>query len=173
MRPTTLSAWLAFVWSIGGTAAVLLEAIVRLVPRALVLLEDPEPVPLVAAAAWSAFMVWTEGWRGFHQRFNPRVVARAARLTTRPWWSAVLGPLVVMGLLDATPRRLAASWLLVAMIVLLIVGVQRLADPWRAVVDAGVVLGLSFGTASLALHTVRAIRGTARPVDPEFAQRWS
>jgi len=79
----------------------------------------------------------------------------------------------VMGLLDATRRRLVASWLLVIGIVALILVVQRLPEPWRAVVDAGVVLGLSFGTASLAWHTVRALRGRGEPVDPEFAQRWS
>ena len=170
-RPDSPAGWLVFAWAIGGTALVLVDAVVRLLPRALVLLEHPEPLPLLVATAWSAFMVYAEGWRGFHQRFNPRVVVRAARLPSRPWWSALLGPLVVMGLLDATRRRLVASWLLVLGIVLLVVAVQLLPEPWRAVVDAGVVLGLSFGTVSLAVHTVRAVRGRAEPVDPEFAPR--
>jgi hypothetical protein len=170
VRPTSPLGWLAFAWAVLGSALVLVEAVARLLPRALVLLDDPAPAPLLAAAGWSVFMVWAEGWRGFHRRFNPRLVARAARLASRPWPSVVLGPLVVMGLVDATPRRLGASWMLVAMIVALVVGVQQLPEPWRAAVDLGVVLGLSVGTASLAVHAVQVVRGRAVAVDPEFAQ---
>ncbi len=167
-RPASAYAWLAFAWSVGGTALVLIEAVVRLLPRALALGEVDEPLPLAVASGWSAFMVYVEGWRGFHQRFNPRVVARAALLASRPWWSAALGPLVVMGLVDATPRRAAASWALVLAVTLMIVGLRYVPEPWRAAIDVGVVLGLSVGTVSLGTHAVRAARGRAPAVAPDY-----
>lgn len=166
----TFGRWLVVAWGIGGVVIVLVQAIVRLFPAAVGLLdEDLEPHHLVATAVWVAFMLYTESWRGFHQRFAPRVVVRALGIADdrRPW-IVLLAPIVTMGLLYATPRRLVATHLLVAGIVGLVIGVGLLPPPWRAIVDLGVVLGLAGGTLSLLVHTARALRGNPPAISADF-----
>ena len=50
-----------------------------------------------------------------------------------------------MGYFSATRERLIAIYALTAGIVVLIVIVHMLPQPWRAVLDIGVVLGLTWG----------------------------
>ena len=109
---------------------------------------------------WSGFMVYSEGYKGFHKAFSPRVVLRLHLLAERatPFW-AVLAPVVGMGLLRATRKRLIVSWCLVLGIVALVLFISRLSYPYRSIIDLGVVLGLSAGSASLLYHYVLALRG--------------
>ncbi len=52
-------------------------------------------------------------------------------------------------------------------IVTLVISVRQLAQPWRGIIDAGVVLGLALGVASLLYHFVRQLAGNtpAVPLD--------
>ena len=123
------------------------------------------------AVRWALVgLAYAEGYRGFQKRFSPRVVARAAWLarTRQPAWRIVAAPLLTMGLIHASPRRLIATWLLVAAIVGLILLVSLLDQPWRGAVDAGVVVGLSWGSATLLLELVGLLRGRAPTIDPDL-----
>ena len=62
-------------WSVGGVLALLAQAIVRLLPRALEPILDGslDVVATLAYLAAIAGMAYTEGYRGFQQRFSPRV----------------------------------------------------------------------------------------------------
>ena len=123
-----------------------------------------------ALIAWVIFMAWTEGWRGFHLRFSPMVVARCYTLdSTGPWPHRVFAPLYVMGLFHASSRRLRVSWGLTVGIVLLIIVVRELPDPWRGIIDAGVVVGLSIGVVSM-LYWLSRGRAGAALVDPELPE---
>lgn len=162
--------WLVFAWGTGGVALVLIEAVVRLAPPAFGVFEaELGPVEWLATALWSGFMLYAESWRGFHQRFAPRVVVRSLEIAAdrRPWL-VLLAPLVAMGLLYATPRRLIGSHLLVVGIVGLVLVVRTLPPPWRGIVDLGVVLGLTGGTLSLLLHAGRAIAGHPPQIAADF-----
>jgi len=157
-------------WGVLGVLALLTQACVRLVPRALEAMRmDLSPLQLVVLAAWIVFMVWTEGVRGFHRRFSPRVVARALwlRAHPRPLWVAI-APLFCMSLVHASRRGLIVARILVAAIVLLVVLVSQLGQPWRGIVDAGVVAGLGVGAASIVLFAVRALAGTPPPIAPDL-----
>jgi hypothetical protein len=46
-----------------------------------------------------------------------------------------------------------------------------MAQPWRGIVDAGVVVGLGIGTASIVWHAVRAMAGTPPPVGADLPDR--
>jgi hypothetical protein len=168
--PSDPVGWGVFAWAVGGVVMMLLEAVVRL---GLVAVDGLghglTPAQALFAAAWVGFMVYAEAWRGFHLRFAPRVVARAVAIAAdrRPFL-VLLAPLAAMGLLWATPRRVRATWALVIGIVALILVVRALPEPWRAIVDLGVVLGLTGGTLSLGVHTVRAVRGRPTPMDPDL-----
>lgn len=164
-------------WGTLGVVAVLIDAIVRLLPKAIEPLAAGEldAISGLAYVAAIATLGYAEGYRGFQQRFSPRVVVRADRLARSPEhtpaWLIVLAPLMTMGLLHATRRRLIASWLLVAMIVGFIVIVALLDQPWRGAVDAGVVVGLSWGAITILLALVRALRGRMPDVAAELPER--
>ena len=161
---------LVWLWAIGGVVAILLQAVIRLGPRALGVFEEGlTPLQWGITGVWVLFMLYSEAWRGFHLNFSPRVVARASGLMDRPaplLW--LFAPIVAMGLVYATPRRLLVSRLLLGGIVALILLVRQLPEPWRAMVDLGVVLGLAAGTVSVLWFAVRAMLGTGPGVDPQF-----
>lgn len=152
-----------------GVVFMLAVGIARLAGHVVAAVGDGlGPVEWAGGLGILLFMAYVEGYRGFHQRFAPRVVARARWVASSPRpLRVVLLPLLCMGLFAATRRRLVASWALTAMILFFIVAVRALPDPWRGLVDLGVVCGLSIGCASM-LHWWRvARRGGALPVGPD------
>lgn len=170
-RTRSLGELAILTWAVGGVLALLIQAIVRLLPRAIEPIRDGS-LDLVGGIAYLAAIVllaYSEGYRGFQQRFSPRVVQRALHLAEHPRSGLViLAPLHAMALIHATPRRLRASWLLLLGIVGLIVLVSKLAQPWRGAVDAGVVVGLSWGAIATLLLLIRALRGSPPDVDPDL-----
>jgi hypothetical protein len=170
-RPLSGSGLAIAIWTVGGVLALLVQAIVRLLPRALEPILDGS-LDLLAGLAYVAAIVglaYSEGYRGFQQRFSPRVVVRALHLAEHPKPALViLAPLYAMALIHATRRRLVGSWVLLLGIVGLIVLVSKLAQPWRGAVDAGVVVGLSWGALATLVMLIRAFRGTPPEVDPDL-----
>jgi hypothetical protein len=158
-------------WSVGGVLALLVQAIVRLLPRALEPILDGS-MDAVAALAYLfaiVFMAYSEGYRGFQQRFSPRVAVRVLHLARHPKPLLVLlGPLHAMALIHATRRRLLGSWLLLLGIVGLILLIRLLDQPWRGAIDAGVIVGLSWGAVATIVFLVRALRGSPPDVQPDL-----
>lgn len=155
-------------WGIVGVIAILGKAIYQLVPVALRAFEHSLGlVHWTTLVAWVAFMAYSEGYRAFHQGFSPRVVARAHHLAAHPrTLFVVLAPFYCMGLLHATRKRLIVSWCVTLGIVALIVLVRQLDQPWRGIIDAGVVLGLSIGIASILYYAF----GKSSPVAPDVPE---
>jgi hypothetical protein len=79
----------------------------------------------------------------------------------------MLGPLFVMGFFYANRRTRIVAYALTTMIVLLVVLVQRLQQPWRGIVDAGVVLGLTWGIVSLVVSLAAALGREHYATSPE------
>jgi hypothetical protein len=156
-------------WGALGMTAILGNAIRRVLPMAL------EPFSSGAAAlssgtwaayaAFVAFMTYVEGYKAFHRKFSPMVVARALTLRDAPLHHVALAPLYAMGLFHASKKRLATSWGFVVGIAALVKLVKTLDYPWRAVVDGGVVAGLSVGAASILYHYGRSLGGVDPPAD--------
>jgi hypothetical protein len=158
-------------WGVVGTLGLIAEAVARLglVVWDAISSGSMTTAAWVAAGLWVTANVYLEGYRGFHLRFAPRAVARALRLGREgSALSMFLAPLVCAGLIHATRRRLVASWGLVGGIVALVVMVRGLVQPWRAVVDAGVVVALVVGSASLVVMLVRGLRGELEGVATDF-----
>lgn len=165
-------AWLgvvAAVWGAAGLAGLLVFAVLRL----SVVVVDGWAVPWhwhhwLLAVANAVFMAWSEGHRGFGQGFSPRCAARVMWLRDNPTARlAVFAPFFVMGYFRATRRRLIGTWALTAAIVVAIVVVHALPQPWRAVLDIGVVVGLCWGLATFGAALWRAARAPNYPVSPE------
>lgn len=105
----------------------------------------------------TAFMAHSEGYMGFQKSFAPRVVARAQALRERPsFLRLLLAPLFCMGYFHATRRRLLSIYTLTLGIVGLLVVFRYISQPWRGILDCGVVVGLSWGMASIVVLAVRA-----------------
>lgn len=148
-------------WAIAGVAALLLRAVIALTPLAYDALRHHQLAPPQWAllVGWVAFNAYAEGVVGFHQKFAPRVVRRALELGERPSVLRVLlGAPYAIGFFAAPRRTLVTAWSVLAIIVALVVSVRFLDQPWRGIVDAGVVVGLAIGLASVVYRFARELR---------------
>jgi len=159
--PTTPAGWAIWAWGVGGVSLVLLNPIVRLSAHPIEALSTGlTPLQWGVAAVWLVFMMYSEAYRGFHKQFAPRVVVRALALAQRPSpLPVVLAPFMCMGLLHANRKRKIVSWSLLTMIVILVLLVRQLPQPWRGIVDLGVVAGLASGLGSVWWFALGALRG--------------
>jgi hypothetical protein len=162
LLPNGLAAFSIFVWGVFGVIALLVQAMYRLTPLALEPLLERRLTPIQASiyVAWVVTNLYAEGYRGFHKRFSPRVIARALYLAGRPRFTHVLfAPAFCMSLFHATRRAVIAAWSVTTLIVIFILLAPRLPQPWRGILDGGVVVGLAAGTLSILYFFSRALRG--------------
>ena len=157
------------VWGVLGLSLIFGSALYRLYPYAQELCGTSFAWHhWVALAASLIFMGYAEGYKGFHLKFSPRVAARALYLKQNPTLARILfAPLFCMGFFHATRKRKIVSYCLTLMIIGLIVLVRRLDQPWRGIVDAGVLLGLGWGLVSIWLFSIQAFFGKGFDVSPE------
>lgn len=160
----------AVIWGLGGVVALLVYAVMRLAARFVEALEYPFAWPhWLLLVVNTGFMAYAEGYRGFHKSFAPRVVARALTLPQTPSLSRrLLAPLFCMGYFHTTRRRLIGIYGLTAGIVALVISFRYLPQPWRGILDFGVVVGLSGGITSLLYFIWRARAGGGLEASPEI-----
>ena len=142
---------LGYIWGVGGVLLLLLFAIYRLAPMAYALQDEIMSFfhwPLLLLSV--TYMAYAEGFKGFHLGFAPRVVKRALYLRQNPKVShVVFATLFCMGYIHATKRRKISSLGLTGLIVCFVIAVRLLPQPWRGILDAGVVTGLTIGCFSI------------------------
>lgn len=172
---------LASLWGTCGVAYILIKAIKRVVPIALepfMTGEGVVPLTNVQLAAYIFTCVWfayVEGYKGFQRKFSPLVVSRS--FTLQPSLSTIhhvlLAPFYSMGLFHATRKRMLVSWSVSIGVGAIVAAVKRLPYPWRNVVDAGVVVGLTWGTVSiLGGYIISLVTGIAPiGVDPSLPEK--
>lgn len=165
--PHTFGQIAVFSWGMLGAMVVVGEAIARLgrFSHETLKARDLGAWEIGFFVSFLAFILYTEGYRGFQKRFSPRTVARAVHLAHHPRPVYVLlAPLYCMALIGAPPRRLLASWLLIAGIVVIVLLVRLLPPLYRALVDVGVASALVWGLVSMVVYSVLALRGRPMPV---------
>ena len=160
---------LSFGWGLGGVVLLLGYAIVRLLPLVTEALDDSLTWPQWAVFGGNTLlMAYYEGYRGFQKGFSPRVAARAKYLYNHPQvWPALLAPLFCLGYFQTTRQRKIITYALTVMIVGFILIIHQLPQPWRGLVDAGVVVGLSWGVLSLLYYGVQAFTSAVFDYSPE------
>ena len=163
-----LGAW----WGLAGVAVLLGSAIYRLTPTAVGAFSFPfHWYHAVTLALVVFFMAYAEGYLAFQQGFSPRVAARARYLKNHGRLSHVIfAPLFCMGFFHATRRRQIMSISVTAGIIVLVLLVRLLDQPWRGIVDAGVVVGLAWGLISLAVFGIQALTSATFPYSPEVPE---
>ncbi|MGE9296119.1 MAG: hypothetical protein ACQKBV_07530 [Puniceicoccales bacterium] len=161
--------FIAMTWGLGGVFLLIGSAVYRLTPYAAEALQSGlTTFQWVAAILWSVFMLVAEGYRGFQKQFSPRVVARSKYLATHPKpLHVLLAPAFCMGFFHATKKRITVTWCLFTGIVILIIIVRTLPQPWRGIVDLGVVLGLAYGLLWILIYAAKCYGGGRFEVDPE------
>lgn len=157
------------IWGFGGVFTLLGFAIYRLGARALEIAGvSLSPAQWIFLVVFALFMLVAEGYRGFQKKFSPRTAARVRYLYDHPRPSHVaLAPFFCMGYFHATRRTRIASISLTVGIVLLVLLVRLLPNPWRGIVDFGVVLGLSYGLVSFIAFTILAFSQRGLRHSPE------
>jgi hypothetical protein len=147
------------------------RALWRLTPLAI----EPWTEDMMTPAQKGIYMAWLvanaylEGYRGFQLRFSPRVVSRAIYLAQnpRPLWVILALPFC-MSLFHSTRRQKTVSWVFIGAIVLLVWSVRSLPQPWRGIVDGGVVLGLAWGLAVIWWLFLRYLLGAKVQLPPDL-----
>lgn len=155
-----------FAWGIAGVLAMLSFAVYRLAPIAFELRGLQLSLLQSAALVFSvAYMSYAEGYKGFYKGFSPRLIQRAVFLRNNPrWLHVLLAPAFCMGYFYATRRRKILSIGLTVVVMGFVVVARQLPQPWRGILDAGVVAGLSVGIASILYFLVQSLR------DSDFIQ---
>jgi len=152
-----------WLWGIGFDLFILGGACIGLVPRALEALRHPLTWGQKCAYAASVLLIGViEGYFAFHRSFAPMLAARVYHLMRYPHPSALTNaalcavlPAYSFALFYAPLRRVIISWAVVVSVTAIVIIVHHLPQPWRGIIDGGVVAGLGFGTFSTAIFAVR------------------
>jgi hypothetical protein len=159
----------AALWGVTGVAVLLGSAIYRMAPLAVeALSSELNAWHVVFLLLVLSFMMYAEGYRAFQQGFSPRVAARARYLRAHPTLiHSVLAPLFCMAYFHAPRRRRIVSVSVTAGIIVLVILVRLLPQPWLGIIDAGVVVGLAWGLVSLVLFSIQALTADRFRYSPE------
>jgi len=159
-------------WGLTGVLLLLGSAVHRLTPLAISAFSyDFSWYHWLSLFLIVLFMAYAEGYRGFQKAFSPRVAARALYLKNNPrFLHALFAPFFCMGFFHATKRRKITSFSVTSAIILLIISVRFLAQPWRGIIDAGVVVGLAWGLISLMIFIVQAFGSKEFSYSPEVPE---
>ncbi len=151
------------IWGVLGFAAILIQAVVGLFPLAIEPIQEGSLTGLQTGlyVLWVVFMAYSEGYKGFQKQMSPRVAVRSMYAARNPRPLLVIfAPFFCMGLFHATKRRLITSWAILIGVVILVIGVRQLDQPWRGIVDGGVVVGLAWGLLATLYYAILAWTGS-------------
>ena len=137
----------AAVWGVVGVTLFLSMAVWRVAPHiAEVFTVETTWWQWLAFGFSIVFMAYTEGYKGFQQKFAPRVASRVLYLSTHAGWlNGLLAPAFCLGYFGSTRRRQITAITISLMIAAIVHFVKEFNAPWRGIVDAGVIVGLSWG----------------------------
>ena len=161
---------IGFIWGSLGVLSLLIFSVVRLSNIALEFFLYPVHIwHWLALVVWVVFMAYSEGYKGFQQTFSPRVAARLIWLRQNPKaWLVALAPLYAMGFIYASKKRIIISYTILIMVMVFVAIAVNLPQPWRPIVDAGVVVGLLWGATVTGWYIFVAIRTDTSLVNPEL-----
>jgi hypothetical protein len=151
--------YLGALWGMAGVLLLVGFAILRIAPPAVDVFSFQLAwyhwLALLASVAVAGYF---KGYRAFQRSFSPRVAARAKYIRENPTPIRVLlAPLFCMGYFDIVRRKQVVTYLMTLLMVGLIMLVRLLEQPWRGVVDAGILLGLSWGFISMLAYGFQAL----------------
>lgn len=164
-------------WGVLGSALAIGVGLYRVTPHAVEPLWPQYQLSPFHAWLYAVSIVFTayaEGYKGFQRGFTPRVIARAKWVSDHPGRvPAILAPIFALGFYGIQRRKLIFTWVFTFAIVAVVVAMKFLAQPWRGILDAGVVVGLSWGVASMVIGLIRIFQGQEPKGDPFLPDAWN
>lgn len=147
------------IWGVAGVCLLIGSAMYRLSQHAIEALEAGLTLfQWLVLIGFTIFMLIAEGYRGFQKKFSPRTAARVRHLRDNPKpLHVLLAPLFCMGYFHANRKTRITVIILTSGIICLILLVRLAPQPWRGIIDVGVVLGLAYGIASFLILTAKAL----------------
>ncbi|MGB1237532.1 MAG: hypothetical protein ACPG4U_04930 [Pseudomonadales bacterium] len=160
---------LAVAWAWLGVSVFLISAIVKMSEVAWQLeLAQLSVLQWLILGAWVSFMGFFEGYKGFQKGFSPRVAARLLYLKDNvSTLRLLLAPFFCLGYFQAPLRRKVFICCMTVLIVLIVALVKEVSAPWRQIIDAGVVVGLSWGLLAFWYFSYMSLSHNRFFVDPE------
>lgn len=157
------------IWGLAGLSLLLVSVIYRL---ALVSMEAFSYeffwYHWLALLLNVLFTAYAKGYRGFQKGFSPRASARAKHLKDYPnALHTVLAPFFLIGYFQASKKIKVVSILMTVGIIVLIFVIRLLPQPWRGIVDLGVIVGLTWGLISLLSFSLQAFTSEKFQHSPE------
>lgn len=171
-RPPT---WVT-VWGVLGVMALLSSGVWRVFPHALEPLQTPGSMTWFQAVLYGGcilFNAWTEGYKAFQKMIAPRVIARAQWMTDHPnVIHPLVAPIFVGGFFAMERRAIIVRYTFLIVIIGVIVGMKFVPQPWRGIIDAGVVVGLGWGVFAIGFGLIQLFRGVVPDADPQLPTHW-
>jgi len=157
-KHTTATGVVAVIWAIIGLLILLGFACWRLSAYTI----ESFSMPLnwmhwVVFIGFTIFMAHGEGYKGFQKKFSPRFAARAKYLLhNTTLLQLIFAPFFCMAYFHAPKRRVIATCALTAMIIVFIFTFRLIPQPWKGLLDFGVVFGLAWGMVSTIIYCIKA-----------------
>lgn len=147
-------------WALVGVGALFANAALRLGMRGVSVMRGGlSPLEWAVLGVLTVVFVYGEGVRALQRVYIPRLVGRIRELRTeRKLAYRLAAPLFAMALVGAPRRTMLRAWAGVGAIVLAVLLVRALPDPWRGIVDFAVAAALAWATLALAVAAPRALR---------------
>jgi len=163
-------------WGVLGVIAYLSFGVFKVVPivfDGLSTIQEPWQWALLAVVL--TFFAYVEGYKGFQLGFSPRVVSRSWCVSQEaedaPSWHKILAPAFCIGYFHGTNKRVIASWAITTVIFAVVIGVKQLDNPYRAIIDAGVIVGLVWGIISILVIYAQSVLSEEAPdYDPSLPE---
>lgn len=163
-------------WGVLGPMALLSSGVWRVFPYAIEPLLTPASLSVLHIVLYVVsiiFNAWTEGYRAFQKMIVPRILARAQWLTDNPERvNPILAPLFVAGFFAMQKRAIIVRYTFLVVIICVIIGMKFMPQPWRGIINAGVVVGLGWGVVAMGVGLIQLFRGVVPDADPQLPDSW-
>jgi len=157
-HPISIKGILAVSWAIIGLILLLGFACWRLSAYTIESFSMPLTwIHWLVFIGFTIFMAHAEGYKGFQKKFSPRFAARCKYLShSVSLIQLLLAPLFCMAYFHAPKKRVIATFSLTLMIILFIFSFRMIPQPWKGLLDFGVVIGLAWGMLSTLYFSFKA-----------------
>ena len=168
-----LSGIIGVIWGLGGTFTLLIFAIYRLSIIALDAFSyDFFWYHWLVLIGNTIFMAHSEGYRGFQLNFSPRVAARGKSLFEHPTLLHVItAPFFCIGYYHIKRSKQILIIGLTTGIIILVYLIRFMPQPWRGIIDIGVVVGLSWGVVTLFIFCIMAFTSKRFNYSPDIPEK--
>jgi len=163
---------IAAIWGVSGALAILVYAVFKMVRHTSEAMTFELNVwHYLVLIVWTFFMAYSEGYKGFQKGYSPRVAARSIYLREKcTWLRLFLAPLFCLGFFHSPRKRKIVVWILLIGIALIVVLFQKIPQPWRGVLDFGVIVGLSWGIIATVVYFFKFWVADKVEFDPEVVE---